>query len=495
MPISRRKPKAGPPDRFVLFFDISRRMDEMGNDQQKTVAIIGAGPVGLAAAAHTLERGLTPLVLEAGPEAGHAVRQWGHVRMFSPWEYGVDRAAERLLSTVGWNSPDPRQYPTGAELVERYLDPLATRTALRDHIQTSSCVTAISRVGFDKVKTRGREHAPFEIRYQNGAGAETVRADAVIDASGTWSSPNGAGANGLSAIGETDASDRITYAMPDVLGRDRARYAGKTVAVLGSGHSAIGTLIDLVRLTETAPSTRAIWLVRGDNPEKAFGGGAKDKLAARGELGAAFGRLVREGRLQVETGFRVSHVGRQGDRLRIGTGSASCGRHTVVDELVVATGFRPDLSFLRELRIALDPALECPPALAPLIDPNEHSCGTVRPHGARELAQPEPGFYLAGMKSYGRAPTFLMLTGYEQVRSIVAEIAGDHEAARLVQLVLPETGVCNVTPITGEEAEAGCCGGPAPANVDACCIEDADAKAAGAAGCGCGSKVSATTSS
>ena len=95
----------------------------------------------------------------------------------------------------------------------------------------------------------------------------------------------------------------------------------------------------------------------------------------------------------------------------------------------MATGFRPDLDFLRELRLSLDPALECPPALAPLIDPNLHSCGTVRPHGARELAQPEPGFYFAGMKSYGRAPTFLMLTGYEQVRSIVAEIAGDHEAA------------------------------------------------------------------
>ena len=138
------------------------------------------------------------------------------------------------------------------------------------------------------------------------------------------------------------------------------------------------------------------------------------------------------------------------ERLRIGAGSACCGRHVIADELIVATGFRPDLSFLRELRIALDPALECPPALAPLIDPNEHSCGTVRPHGARELAQPEPGFYLAGMKSYGRAPTFLMLTGYEQVRSIVADIAGDHEAARRVQLVLPETGVCSGPPATSE---------------------------------------------
>lgn len=461
----------------------------MKDVQRKTIAIVGAGPVGLAAAAHALERGLKPVVLEAGSEIGHAVRQWGHVRMFSPWEYQVDRAAERLLAAAGWNSPDPRQYPTGAELVEHYLDPLATRTALKDHIQTSSRVTAISRAGFDKVKTRGREQAPFEIRYQNGAGPKTIRADAVIDASGTWSSPNGAGANGLAAIGEWEARDRVAYGMPDVLGRDRSRYAGKAVAVLGSGHSAIGTLIELVRLKEGAPGTQVIWLVRGDKPEKAFGGGANDKLAARGELGAAFARLVGEGRVQVEAAFRVSHLDVQDGRLRVGAGSACCGRHAVVDELVVATGLRPELSFLRELRIALDPALECPPALAPLIDPNEHSCGTVRPHGARELAQPEPGFYFAGMKSYGRAPTFLMITGYEQVRSIMAEIAGDHEAARQVQLVLPETGVCSGAPSVDAEASAGCCGGPAPANVDACCVQDADAKAAGAAGCGCGAKM------
>ncbi len=425
------------------------------SDREKTVAIIGAGPVGLAAASHALERGLKPIVLEAGPDAAYAVRQWGHVRMFSPWEYNIDRAAGRLLAATGWNSPDPQHYPTGAELVEQYLEPLATRTALRDAIQTSSRVTAISRAGFDKVKTKGREQAPFEVRYQNGAGPKSVMADAVIDASGTWSSPNPAGANGLAATGEPEAHDRIAYAMPDVLGRDRSRYAGKTVAVAGSGHSAIGTLIDLARLKEEAPQTQVVWLLRGNEPEKAFGGGANDKLAARGELGAAFAQLVGEGRIAIEPGFRVQHLSMQGDRLRIGTGTGCCGRHVLADELIVATGFRPDLSFLRELRIALDPALECPPMLAPLIDPNEHSCGTVRPHGARELAQPEAGFYVAGMKSYGRAPTFLMLTGYEQVRSIVADIAGDREAAERVELVLPETGVCSggVAAATGQPSK------------------------------------------
>jgi hypothetical protein len=169
-----------------------------------------------------------------------------------------------------------------------------------------------------------------------------------------------------------------------------------------------------------------------------------------------------------------------------------------VDELVVATGFRPDFDFLREVRLSLDPVVECPPTLAPLIDPNIHSCGTVRPHGARELAQPEPGFYFAGMKSYGRAPTFLMLTGYEQVRSIVAEIAGDREAASRVELVLPETGVCSgpgsvlapAVATAGAAASAtaatGCCGGPAAEPAAGCCVADAKAKEDGKKGCGCG---------
>jgi thioredoxin reductase len=451
--------------------------------EARTVAIVGAGPVGLAAAAHVLERGLRPIVLEAGNSIGHSVRQWGHVQLFSPWQYNIDRTAARLLAATGWNSPEPDHYPTGAELFERYLEPLATKTVLAAHIHTSSRVTDISRVGFDKLKTRGREAAPFEIRYQNGQGPKNVRADAVIDASGTWHSPNPAGANGLQAIGEKEAADKIAYGMPDVLGKDRARYAGKTVAVLGAGHSAIGTLTDLARLAQQAPETKPIWLLRGNDPAKAFGGGANDKLAARGELGAVFAALVTTGQIQVERDFRVSQLTTEGPRLVVGTAAGCCGRQVVVDELIVATGFRPDLDLVRELRIALDPAIECPVALAPLIDPNEHSCGTVRPHGARELAQHEPGFYFAGIKSYGRAPTFLMITGYEQVRSIAADIAGDWQAAERLELVLPETGVCNRS--AAPDANT-CCGGPALSDVDACCVDDANAKQEGKTGCGCG---------
>lgn len=451
---------------------------------EKTVAIIGAGPVGLAAAAHVLERGMSPIMLEAGPEAAHAVRQWQHVQLFSPWEYNVDKAAARLLAPTGWNSPDPQSYPTGGELIDRYLAPLATRTPLRESIRTSSRVTAISRVGFDKAKTRGRAQALFEIRYQNGKGPEMLRADAVIDVSGTWFSPNPAGSNGLPAIGERERADRIAYGMPDVRGADRARYAGKTVAVLGVGHSAVGTLIDLVQLADEVPGTQPVWLLRGADLAKAFGGGSNDKLTARGELGSTFAALVAAGKIMVETGFGVTHLSESEGRLTISAGACCGARSVVADELIVSAGFRPDLSFLSELRLRLDPAIEAPVALAPLIDPNEHSCGTVRPHGARELAHDEPGFYVAGIKSYGRAPTFLMTTGYEQVRSIVADIAGDKEAAARVELVLPETGVCTRGGVESSDA-VGCCGGPAKDEPSACCAADESARKAGAAGCGC----------
>ncbi|MGH6814943.1 MAG: FAD-dependent oxidoreductase [Hyphomicrobiaceae bacterium] len=436
--------------------------------------------MGLAAAAHALERGLTPIVLEQGDGPGRAVREWSHVRMFSPWRYNIDAACERLLRPTGWNSPDPDGYPTGGELAERYLQPLATRTEIGRHLRTGARVVSVARTGFDKVKTTGREAAPFEIRYRNGTSFSSLRADAAIDASGTWVSPNPAGANGLPAFGEEEHAARIAYGSPDVCGRERARYAGKTVAVLGAGHSAMGTILDLTRLKETAPVTEIVWMLRGEKPEKSFGGGAKDRLPARGELGRLFAGIVAQGSVRVEAGFRLTHIADGGGRLRLSAESPSGGRHLVADELVVATGFRPDLAFLREVRVALDPALECPPALAPLIDPNLHSCGTVRPHGARELEGAESGFFIAGMKSYGRAPTFLMTTGYEQVRSIAAHLAGDREAAERVELVLPETGVCDGP----APAAAGCCGGPALEG-RSCCKADEDAKAQGQAGCGC----------
>lgn len=416
------------------------------------VVIIGAGPVGLAAAAHLIEKGATPVVLEAGGTPAASVIAWGHVKLFSPWRYCLDEAARRILEQSGWTAPDPEGYPTGRDLAERYLLPLAQTPALAEVVRTGCRVVAIARFGLDKMKNAGRDEAPFILTVEHADGREeTVFARAVIDASGTYTQPNPLGSSGIFAPGEKGARDRILYRIPDVHGGDRARYAGKRVAVVGSGHSAFNALVELGELATDVPETEILWLVRRSEMAGIYGGEAGDALPERGALGGHVRDLVNRGRIQLESGFRIAALdtGCCGGTDCCGVSLvAEDGRRRAVDQVVATTGFRPDLTMLAELRLDLHPAVESPSVLADMIDPNFHSCGTVDPHGAVQLAHPEKDFYIVGMKSYGRAPTFLMLTGYEQVRSIACDLTGDHEGARRVELVLPETGVC---------AGDGCC--------------------------------------
>ena len=448
------------------------------------VAVIGAGPVGLAAAAHLVKRGIRPVIFERGASVGAALLEWGHVQIFSSWTYNVDAAARNLLERSGWMAPDSEALPTGEEIVRDYLAPLAALPEIAPNLKLGATVTAVTRQGHDKVSNEGRKDSPFVVRYEDAAGEHRVLARAVIDASGTWSRPNPIGVDGLAVPGECEAGARISYGIPDVIGAARSDYVGKRVLVIGGGHSAINVALALMELQTDAPGTEIFWALRRNSVEKLLGGGLNDQLPARGALGLAAKKAMDAGRLNMLAPFAVDRIHSLDNGLAVEATLAGNPLRLFVDRIVVATGFRPDLSFLAELRIALDPAVEAPPRLAPLIDPNFHSCGTVPPHGIDDLAHPEPGFVIVGSKSYGRAPTFLMATGYEQVRSVVAEIAGDHRAAREVRLVLPETGVCSSERITGVEA-SGCCGGPAPAGADACCVKDADAKAAGAPGCGC----------
>lgn len=412
------------------------------------VAIIGAGPVGLAAAAHLLTRGLDVVIFERGEEVAASQRAWGHVRLFSPWRYNIDRAAADLLRITGWTAPPPEDMPTGRDLVDRYLQPLSMVPVIRERLQLGRRVEAITRVGMDKVRTAGRGDRPFLLRTRTEDGTqEEWTAAAVLDASGTWFSPNPLGASGLPALNEDVVRDRITYGIPDVLGADRARYTDRTTMVVGAGHSAANSMLALVSLADTHPGTEIIWSTRGSNLARVFGGGAADGLPARGALGTALRQLVDAGRITMVDNFRIAAVREERGQLEV-QGERGGVRLAIggIDSIIAATGQRPDLAMLRELRLGIDPALESVAALAPLIDPNEHSCGTVRPHGARELAHPEPGFYVIGSKSYGRAPTFLLATGYEQARSVAAMLAGDHDAALRVELDLPETGVCGVRP-------------------------------------------------
>ncbi|RAX47120.1 flavoprotein [Arthrobacter sp. AQ5-06] len=408
------------------------------------VAIIGAGPVGLATAAHLLERGLKFVIFEAGPTAGSAIEEWRHIRLFSPWRFNLDAAAVRLLEASGWDSPRPTALPYGGELVDNYLALLAALPAISSQLQTGARVIAVTRAGMDKTHTRNRENTPFIVRVEHTGGEvrdHTVAA--VIDASGTWSTRNPLGTSGLPAIGESAAADRISPPLPDVTGRDRASFAGRRVLVIGAGHSAANTLINLADLSKEEPGTTILWAVRGPSAEKVYGGGDADGLPARGQLGSRLRRLVEAGTIDLHTGFGISSLKTLDTHVSI---EAVDGRTLDADVIVPCTGFRPDLDILRELRLNLDAAVEAPVELGPLIDPEFHSCGTVQPHGARLLAHPEKDFYMVGMKSYGRAPTFLLATGYEQVRSVAAALAGDREAADTVHLELPETGVCSAVP-------------------------------------------------
>ena len=434
------------------------------------VAIIGAGPVGLAAAAQLASREIPFVVYESGNEAGHTIRQWGHVKLFSPWDFSIDDTARTLLEELGWTAPDPARYPTGNELVDDYLAPLADHPAIAPHLHFNSRVTAVARERADLMRSAGRTRQPFVLRVETPDGLVELHASALIDASGTWTMPNPIGANGLPAMGEDEVSDHITTGIPDVRGDLRDRFVGKRVLVIGSGHSAFNILQDLVALREEAPGTTIEWAIRRPTSRHIYGGGTDDALPERGKLGRRVASMVASDAIRLHTNTRITRLDRDADGIVAHSGEDVL---PAVDEIIVATGFRPDLSILRELRLDLDPAVEAPTALAPLIDPNVHSCGSVPPHGYEELKHQDPDVYVVGMKSYGRAPTFLMKTGYEQVRSISAALAGDMEAARKVELVLPETGVCSTSfagdPDASEGAAAASCCGPAD---DATLAED-----------------------
>ncbi|WP_442543007.1 FAD-dependent oxidoreductase [Arthrobacter sp. KN11-1C] len=432
------------------------------------VAVIGAGPVGLATAAHLLERGLEPVIFEQGPTAGAAIEQWRHIRLFSPWRFNLDAPAVRLLEPTGWETPRLTALPYGGELIDDYLTPLAATPEIASRLQTRARVMAVTRQGLDKTHVRDRDTTPFIVRVDHDGEVRDHTVAAVIDASGTWSTRNPLGTSGLPAIGENIATERISSPLPDVLGRDRESFAGRRVLVVGAGHSAANTLINLADLAKEALGTTILWAVRGASAEKVYGGGEPDGLPARGQLGSRLRRLVEAGTIELYTGFGIASLKTLETQVSI---EAVDGRTLDADVVVPCTGFRPDLEILRELRLNLDPAVEAPTELGPLIDPEFHSCGTVPPHGAKLLAHPERDFYIVGMKSYGRAPTFLLATGYEQVRSVAASLAGDMASADTVHLELPETGVCSTdagtscdvpAPGTASAQDAGCCAAPEP---------------------------------
>ena len=418
------------------------------------VVVIGAGPQGLAAGAHLVERGLEPVILEAGTQAGAAVAEWGHVRLFSPWPELVDPASERLLTATGWQRPNTG-YPTGAQWIEHYLAPLAD--ALGDRVRCGARVIGVARKGRDLSVDAGREQQPFVVHVQHAGGnQERIEAQAVIDASGTWATPAPAGADGLPAVGEAAATSAglVRASIPDQA--HAQAFAGGHVVVVGAGHSAATAVIELAGVAKAHPTMRISWVLRRGQIGQTFGGGDADELPERGALGRLAQQAVADGLVELVTGFRTAQIESDDGGAVL---TAEDGRSLApADQVFVLTGFRPDLSFLSEVRLDLDARLQAPVRVAEEVDPNVHSCGSVRATGAADLAQPDANFFIVGAKSYGRAPTFLALTGFEQVRSVVAMIAGDRAGAERVELELPDTGVCGGSGLfDADEESTGCC--------------------------------------
>ncbi|MFJ2532990.1 NAD(P)-binding domain-containing protein [Microbacterium maritypicum] len=422
------------------------------------VVVIGAGPQGLAAAAHLVEREEDVVVVERGRGPAAAVSEWGHVRLFSSWPELTDAAARRVLEPTGWTAP-AAGYPTGAEWVSGYLAPLAE--VLGERIRYATTVTGVARQGRDKVVEGGRRSQPFVVHTVDADGRESrLLARAVIDASGTWGLPNPAGADGFPALGEAAAARAISYRIP----ADVSELAGSHVVVVGAGHSATHAVLRLSELARRAPGTRVTWMLRRGSAANVFGGGAGDELPERAALGSRARKVIDDGVVDLVTGFRVAEFRQEAEGLTV---IAEDGRVVRgVGRMFALTGFRPDLQMLRELRTDLDPTLEAVAGIASEIDPNIHSCGSVGATGARELVQPERGFFIVGAKSYGRAPTFLALTGFEQVRSVAAHLAGDHEAADRRELRLPDTGVCGGAGNFDDNA-GSCCAAPSTLQIGA----------------------------
>ncbi|KQL35939.1 NAD(P)-binding domain-containing protein [Psychrobacillus sp. FJAT-21963] len=425
------------------------------SNKELPIAIIGAGPVGLAAAAHLANKGERFILLESGDSVGSNILNWGHVRLFSPWQYNIDKIAKKTLEKHHWNAPDLDQLPFGSELVNEYLKPLANLPEIHPFLSLNTRVVSISKKGLDKMKTANRENSSFVIYIEQNGMSKRIEARAVIDATGTWSQPNPINADSIWTKEERELNQHIYYGIPDIKGKHKERYKGKKVAVVGGGHSAINTILELSQLNDEVEIT---WIMRKKNVEDAYGGEDKDALEARGELGSRIHQLVDASHVKVYTPFLIHQLTKTNDGIGI-TGESEGSEVTIspVDEIIANTGSRPDFSFIREIRLSIDSATESVEELAPLIDPNLHSCGTVRPHGEEVLRQPEKDFYIVGMKSYGRAPTFLMATGYEQVRSIVAHLSGDFKSAKKVELDLPETGVCSIN-LTSQISTQSCCG-------------------------------------
>ena len=404
---------------------------------RNTLAIVGAGPIGLEATVAALDAGFDAHVFERGEPGAH-FSGWGHVRMFTPWRMNQGPASRARLERSGWIAPDPDACPTGAEYVERFLKPLAELPGVKERVHTHAQVVHISRRGLLKGDSPGREarrEQPFRLLVRDPGGRESfLHAFSVIDASGVYGQPNWAGDGGIPARSELYLAPQLSYYPDDVLGLARERYAGKRVMVIGAGTSAATTVSSLARLAGEVPGTRVVWVTRR-GAGQLFPPIANDPLSERRALyararalaGGAEAAITHIGGARIE-GFEFNSATH---RYRVTIMVGEQARVEEVERVIVNNGFGPDDSLYRELQVHECYASRGPMKLsAALLGADAADCLSVPAFGADVLASPEPDFYILGHKSYGRNPSFLLETGFKQVAAVMATLAREQPVGR-----------------------------------------------------------------
>ncbi len=390
------------------------------------MAVLGAGPIGLECLLRAREAGWDAHVYESG-RVGESVRRWGHVRMFSPWRMNVSAAGK---AAVGLEDLDPDALPTGAEYVTRYLEPLAASPLLAGRVHPGTEVVAVSRgtlLKGDAIATDARRRPPFRVLLRDGDGERVEEADVVVDATGTYATPNRLGPGGIPAVGERSARG-IEHRIPDIEGRDRTAFAGRRTLVVGAGHSAATAIVALEALARETPRTRVVWVTRSEE-ERPVPEVAADPLAERARIAGAANRVAGDGEGWLERlrGTHVDALHEAGFGYRVKMGGPAGERTLDVDRVLALVGYRPDPDLARELQVQTCWATEgtYPLAAALLSRAGEGSdcLETGRDLDASTLRHPEPGFFTLGIKSYGRNPDFLLEVGFKQVDNLLTSIA------------------------------------------------------------------------